>query len=65
MATKFQKINGEWMVKITCSATGSRQPEIGDIVKVNHKNIKVTEVVSVIGTPETYGCEYLVRFVNF
>lgn len=65
MAAKFIKQDDQWMVEITCETTGTKAPEAGDIVSIKGRKIKITEVVSVSGTPETYGCKTIVRFVNF
>lgn len=67
MSAKFvkDKENNKWLVEITCETTGSKQPEVGDLVKVKRSCLKITEVLEIKGVPETYGCKYLCDFVNF
>jgi hypothetical protein len=65
MAAKFIKQDDKWMVEITCTATGTKSPEVGDIFSIKGRKIKVIEVIKVTGESQTYGCKTLVNFKNF
>lgn len=55
----------EWKVLLVCGTTGTKAPEVGDIVSVNRRKIKITGIISVEGEPSKYGTKTLVDFVNF
>ena len=69
MSTKFVNIGTatqkDWVVEFKCAATGSKSPEVGDIVKVNGRNVRVTEVLDQVGESMAYGETCKFRFVNF
>lgn len=66
MGAKFKKVNDEWLVELVTDATGSKAPEVGDIVrpKKGGSYVSITEIVETKGTPTTYGFTVLAKFKN-
>ena len=52
-------------MEIKCESTGTKAPEVNDIVKVNGRNVKITNIIKVDGEPSKYGTKTLVDFANY
>jgi hypothetical protein len=73
MTAKFIKqINSqtsqvEWLVETACGASGQKATAVGDIIKINRRAIKITQIVStdVVGGVAKYGDKTVAKFANF
>ena len=68
MATKFINLgtstHKDWVIEFRCEASGTKSPAVGDILKANGRNVRVTELLDEVGQTMNYGQTCRFRFVN-
>jgi hypothetical protein len=69
MGAKFVKQNDKWFVSIITESTGTKAPQVGDIVAVKsssggRRNVVLTDIVETVGVPETHGFRTVATFIN-
>lgn len=69
MNAKFIKQDGQWLVAIVSETSGTKAPQVGDIVGIKlssggKRNVVLTEIVATSGTPEVYGYRTVAAFTN-
>ena len=69
MSAKFIKQNDQWLVAIVTESTGTKAPQIGDIVSVKlssggKRNVIITDIIDTAGVSETYGFRTVATFAN-
>jgi len=67
MSAKFVKRNDQWLVSIMTESTGTKAPQVGDIVAVKlssggKRNVVLTDIVETVGVPETEGFRTVATF---